>query len=118
MDNIIHVFGNPRIYISTAYMKGIHNLEIGINITVGNRFPVRAFCIGFIDDFIIYICEVLYKSHFVSDIFQISADNIPGHRRTGVPNVRMVIRSYTADVNFCFPRCYRFKYLFFFVSVL
>ena len=112
-NDVIHVIGYTGIYIGPAYVERIHHLEISINVTVGNGLPVCAFRIGLVDDFIIHIGEVLYKFHLVAHIFQVPTDHIPGHSRTGIADVGMVIGRYTAYINLCFPRSNRLKYFLF-----
>ena len=113
MDDIIHMFRNPGIYIGPAYMERIHDLEIGINIPVRNCFPVGAFRIGFIDNLIIHIRKILYEFHLVAHIFQVAANHIPGHCRTGIADMGMIVGRYAAHINLRFPWCNRFKYFLF-----
>ena len=113
MDNIIHMFRYPWIHIGPAYMERIHDLEIRIDVTVGNSLPVRAFRIGFIDNLIIHISKILYELHLVAHIFQVAANHIPGHCRTGIADMGMIVGRYAAHINLRFPWCNRFKYFLF-----
>ncbi len=42
-------------------MELIHDFKVRINVTIGDRFPVAAFSIGFIDDLIINVREILVQ---------------------------------------------------------
>ena len=114
IDDVLHVIGHSRIDIGAADMELIHDFKVRINVAVGNCFPVAAFRIGFIDDLIIDVREILYKGHFVTDEFQIAADDIPSDGRTGIADMRMIVWGDAADVDLRFPFCDRMEYFFFF----
>ena len=114
IDDVLHVIGHSRIHIGTTDMELIHDFKVRINVTIGDRFPVAAFRIGFIDDLIIDIREILYKGHFITDEFQIATDDIPSNSRTGIADMRMVVGSDSADVDLRFSFFDRMEYFFFF----
>ena len=113
-NDIIHMFRNAWIDICTAHMESIHDIEISINVAVGNGLPVAAFSIGFVDNLIIHVGKILNEGYFISDIFEIAADDIPGHCRTGIADMGMVIRSDSAYIDLCFPWYQWFEFFFFF----
>ena len=106
------MIGNSWINVCTAYMQRIHDLEVCINVTVGNCLPVGAFCIRFIDDLIIDIREILYEFYFVADVFKITADDIPCNCRTRISDMRMIVCRYSSDINLDLARSDRVENFF------
>ena len=100
------------VYIGTFHTERIHYFKIAIDITISNYIPCHAFSIRCIYDFIIYISEVLYICHFISYMFHVATNHVPCYKRTGITNMRMIVWCYTTYIHFCFPCCYRRKYLF------
>ena len=112
VNDILHMIRHTGIHIRPPHMHGVHHLEISINIPVGNRFPVRPLGICLIDNLIVHISKILHKLYFIADMLQIAADHIPGHRRTGIPDMGMIVRCDAADINLDFPRHQRPEYRF------
>ena len=52
--------------------------------------------------------------YIVAFMLQKTADNVPGHKRTGVTDMRMIIGSDAADINIGFTRMYRHELFFLF----
>ena len=113
-NDFFHMLGNPRINMRTAYIELIHYFKISVDITSADVTPQNAFFIGGIDYFIIDICKVLYMQYIVAFMLQKTADNVPGHKRTGVADMRMIIGSDAADINIGFTRMYRHELFFLF----
>ena len=91
-DNIGDGFADTGINIGPLDIERIHSLEIGIDITPGNIAPLHAFFVGGADNLVIHIGEILDITHLVTLMCQIAANYIPGHKRTGVADMGMVIR--------------------------
>ena len=102
-DNIGNGFADARINIGAFDIERIHSLEIGINVAAGNVAPLYAFFIGGADNLVIHIREILDITHLVTLMCQIPADYIPGHKRTGIADMRMVVRRNAAAVDAGLP---------------
>ena len=113
MDNVRNMVRDAGIDVGAAYMKLIHDFKISLDIAVSNHVPRHAFFIGFTDDLVIYIGEVLYMGHIIAFMFKEAMDNVPHNERTGIANMGMVVRRDAADVDAHLPRMKRNEFLFF-----
>ena len=109
LNNIFHMIRHSWIYISMTYMKCIHHLKICFNISIRNSFPVSFFTLSFINNFIIYISEILYKLHFITYMNKIASYNIPCHSRTSISNMWMIIWRHATYINLHLTGCHRHK---------
>ena len=98
-DNIGNGFADAGINVGAFDIERIHSLEIGINIAAGNVAPLYTFLIGRADNLVVHIREILDITHLVPLMRQITADYIPGHKRTGIADMRMVVRRNAAAVD-------------------
>ena len=114
LDDIFDVFTNTRINVSTFYVQLVHYFIVRINVTVANVKPLHTFFVSGVDDFVIDISKVLYVSYVITFVFQETTNNVPGYERTSITNVRMVVRSNTANVDIRFTFVNRYKIFFLF----
>ena len=113
-DDIIDMLGYTRINVCTAYIELIHYFKVGINVAVADIIPLYAFFIGSVDNLVINIGKVLYMGYVIAFMLQEAADNVPGYERTRITNMRMVIRSNTANIDVGFTGMNRYEFFFLF----
>ena len=99
VDDFRHVFRNAGVFVGPADMELVHDFEIRGDIAVGNRIPRDAFAVGSVDDLVVNVGEVLDVRDFITEVFQVALDDVPGDERTGVAHVGMVVRRDAADVH-------------------
>ena len=58
-DDLRHGIGDTRKDIGTAYIEGVHRLEIRRDVTVGNLLPCHPLAVRGVDDLVIHIRKVL-----------------------------------------------------------
>ena len=87
INDILHMVGHTGIHIRPPHMHGVHHLEISINIPVGNRFQSDPSAFALLIILSSTSVKILHKFYFIADMLQIAADHIPGHRRTGIPDM-------------------------------
>ena len=113
-NNIIDMLGYTRINMRTAYIELIHYFKVRINIAVADVKPLHALFIGSVDNLVINIGKVLYMGYVIAFVLQEAADNVPGYERTRITNMRMVVRSNTANIDVGFARMNRYEFFFLF----
>ena len=113
-DDIIDMLGYTRINMRTAHIKLIHYFKVGVNVAVADIIPLYALFIGSIDNLVINIGKVLYMGYVIAFVLQEAADNVPGYERTRITNMRMVVRSNTANIDVGFARMNRYEFFFLF----
>ena len=102
IDDFLHMcryFGVDR---RPAHIQLVHHFKIAGNIALGNSMPRHLLLIGSPNNFIIHIGEVLHMHHFPALLLQIAANDIPGHKRPGVADMGMIVRSNAANIHFNF----------------
>ena len=113
-DDIIDMLGYTRINMRTAHIKLIHYFKVGVNVAVADIIPLYALFIGSIDNLVINISKVLYMGYVIAFMLQKAADNVPGYERPRITNMRMVVRSNTANIDVGFARMNRYEFFFLF----
>ena len=113
-DDIIDMLGYTRINMRTAHIEFIHYFKVGVNIAVADIIPLYALFIGSVDNLVINIGKVLYMGYVIAFMLQKAADNVPGYERTRITNMRMVVRSNTANIDVGFARMNRYEFFFLF----
>ena len=98
----------------TAHIEFIHYFKVGVNVAVADIIPLYAFFIGSVDNLVINIGEVLYMGYVIAFMLQEAADNVPGYERTRITNMRMVVRSNTANIDVGFTGMNRYEFFFLF----
>ena len=78
----------------------------------------NAFFIGFFDNLVIYISEVLNICDLVTSVFKISSEYIKSTYRAGVSYVNIIINCWTTSINFTSPATCGTSSSFFLVMVL
>ena len=113
-DDIIDMLGYTRINMRTAHIELIHYFKVGVNVAVADIIPLYALFIGSVDNLVINIGKVLYMGYVIAFVLQEAADNVPGYERTRIANVRMVVRSNTANIDVGFAGMDRYEFFFLF----
>ena len=114
-DDIVHMFGDPRMNRSFLHAETAGVLKVGFDVFVGQIFGIHAFFVGAVDDLIVHIGEVLDISHIIAAVGKVAAHHIKGHDGTGVAQMDIVIGGGAADIHFDFSLFHGNKF-FFFVS--
>ncbi len=112
LNDIAHMLGYPGIYIGPFNIKLIQVGKISGYIPVGNLFPGCSFIIGGFNNFVVDIGKILHMKNLKTLIFQIPFYNVPGNKRPGIADMRMIVRSYPADIQADFARLSRDKIFF------
>ena len=101
--DICHCLADPGINICMAHIQCVHGLEVGLDIPVGNILPGHAFLVSSVDDFVIHIGEILDIFHLQAMTSEEASNHIPGHKRTGVADMRVIIWGHATAINADFP---------------
>ncbi len=86
--------------------------QIFPNIPLRNLLNGDPFFVGFVDELVVDVGEVLDKSHVIAAIFKVPAQGIKHANRAGVANMDKVIDGRAAGVHFDLARLDRDELLF------
>ena len=101
---------NLRIKVSMLNIQLIHGLKVALDVAVGDYLPADPLCICRLDDFIIHISEILDVLYFKATLPEIAFDDIPGHKRTGIADMRVIVWRNAADIHAHLARLLRHKF--------
>ena len=98
-DDLRDCLADPRVHIGALHIQFIHGFEISLDIAPGNITPGNTLFISRIDDLIINIRKILDVVNLIALLRKITADDIPGHERTGIADMRMVVWRNSAAID-------------------
>ena len=64
--------GGSGFFVRAQHAKAVHVFMEGVNISLGNLAPVAAFLVGAVDDFVVHVGEVAYKTHLKAHVAQVA----------------------------------------------
>ena len=99
--DILHgldIFGGAGLLVGADDAEGVHVFMEGVDIGFGDGLPVAAFLVGPADDLVVHVRKVAYERHFKAGRAQMAHQNVKDQRRTGVPDMAVVVGRDAADV--------------------
>ena len=112
-NNVRNMLRNLWIKVCSLHIQLVHSLKIALNITLTNNGAIYSLCISGLDNLVIHISKILNMLNLKALFAEISLDNIPGYKGTGITNMRVIIRGNTADIHPYLACLLRYKFLFF-----
>ena len=113
-DYFRHMFRDARIQIHPPNIQAVHYVEVGPDVPVCQLMPGDPFLRGSVDNLVIDIREILDMLDRQSLPLKVSVNDIPYDEGAGITDVRMIVGSDTADIDFDLARLGRNKGFLFF----
>ena len=95
------------------HIQLVHGFKISLDVAVGDDLPADALCIGSLDNLVIHVGKILDVLYLKAALPEITLDDIPGYKRTGVADMGMVVGGDAADIHAHLARLLRHKFFFF-----
>ena len=109
-DDTIHFFCYTRVNSCSFYIQAVSIAESFFNVLVGDIGHCYAFFICSVDDFVIYVCEVLNVCYFIAFVFHITSYCIEYNVRSCVTDVDVIVYCGAANVHFYFAFLHRYEF--------
>ena len=81
------------------HIQRIHRLEVGLDVAVRNILPGQILPACRRNDFVIHIREILDIANLQAVLGEIAAYYIPGHKRTRIANMGVIVGRHAAAVD-------------------
>src|SRR5215204_5000951 len=98
-DHLGYVPGGAGFNVRERNSKHLQPLVEGVRVAAHDLLPVDAFCIGLVDDLVLYVRDILYETNFVASAPQVSYNYVPKKGSAGVADVDVVVDGRTANVD-------------------
>ena len=96
---------------SLAYVHTLCIFPEFFDVFFADLFVCQTFFVCTADDFVVNICEVLYKLNVITSVFHITAQYVKYAERSCVTDVDKVVNCRAASVNLEYARLYCFEFL-------
>ena len=99
IDDWRHLLGRHGIDVGPLDVEGVHATEKVVDVPVHQLLGGYAFFLGLLDNLVVHVGEVLNVAHRITQILQVSPQDVEGYIAKGVAHVGGRIGRDAADVH-------------------
>jgi len=114
INYLAHMLGGFRINISFFNFKFCYIIKKSIDIIISYFAWFSFFFVSFFNNLIVNISKIHNKFYFVSFVLKISSHHISHNKRARITDMKVIINSWSAHINFNFVRINWNKFFYFF----
>ena len=110
INDFRNVFGHLRVHVRRNHVQRLCIFEVFFYVLLGYLRSGDSLFLGPANNLVIHISEILHELHIISSVFEIPAQCIEHHERSGISNVEEIVYGRSADVDSNLPLFQRHKF--------
>ena len=110
INDFRNVFGHLRVHVRRNHVQRLRIFEVFFYVLLGYLRSGDFLFLGPANNLVIHVSEILHELHIISSVFEIPAQCIEHHERSGISNVKEIVYGRSADVNPNLPLFQRYEF--------